>query len=151
MTGEWLAWCATCSVPEIANVMRRAGISVHQITGVLENDPDCWNEIAEWMRAANVVATLSANRIGLLGHYYSGMLDIYTDVTGLCITFGGVVEILEVDALSDLRDAVTPREISTRVKEFRSHFEVGSGCASSELERAARTSVALDRWSLETS
>ncbi len=145
MTGEWLAWCATCPVPEIANVMRRAGISVHQVTGVLEDDPDCWNEIAQWMRAANVVATLAANRIGLLGHYYSGMLDIYTDVTALCITFGGMVEILEVDELSALRDAVTETEIKTRVKEFRSNFDVEAGCAASELERAARTSVALDR------
>ena len=145
MTGEWLAWCATCSVPEIANVMRRAGIAVHQITGVVENDPDCWNEIAQWMKAVNVVAALAANRVGMLGHYYSGMLDIYTDVTGLCITFGGVVEMLEVDDLSALRDAVTQSEISMRVQEFRSHFDVESGCPSSELERAARTSVALDR------
>jgi L-arabinose isomerase len=145
MTGEWLAWCATCPVPEIANVMRRAGISVHQITGVLQDDPECWNEIADWMSAANVVAALMANRIGLLGHYYSGMLDIYTDVTALCITFGGVVEILEVDKLSALRDAVTQSEISMRVQQFQTHFEVESGCASKELERAARTSVALDR------
>jgi L-arabinose isomerase len=145
MTGEWLAWCASCPVPEIANVMCRAGISVHQVTGVLENDPDCWNEIAQWMRAADVVATLAAHRVGLLGHYYSGMLDIYTDLTALCITFGGVVEILEVDELSALRDAVTRREISMRVQEFQSHFEVESGCALNELERAACTSVALDR------
>jgi L-arabinose isomerase len=145
MTGEWLAWCAACPVPEIANVMRRAGISVHQITGVLEDDPDCWNEIADWMRAANVVATLAANRVGLLGHYYSGMLDIYTDVTALSITFGGVVEILEVDELTALGDAVTHSEINERVQEFQSHFEMASGCASNELERAARTSVALDR------
>jgi L-arabinose isomerase len=145
MTGEWLAWCATCPVPEIANVMRRAGISVHQITGVLQDDPECWNELADWMSAANVVAALMANRIGLLGHYYSGMLDIYTDVTALCITFGGVVEILEVDKLSALRDAVTQSEISMRVQQFQTHFSVESGCASKELERAARTSVALDR------
>jgi L-arabinose isomerase len=145
MTGEWLAWCGTCPVPELANVMRRAGISVHQITGVLENDPDCWNEIAEWMNAANVVATLMANRLGLLGHYYSGMLDIYTDVTALCITFGGMVEILEVDELSALREAVTQNEISMRMQEFQSHFEMDAGCTSTELERAARTSVALDR------
>jgi L-arabinose isomerase len=92
-----------------------------------------------------VVATLAANRIGLLGHYYSGMLDIYTDVTALCITFGGVVEMLEVDELSALREAVTPSEINMRVQKFQSHFEIEAGCASSELQRAARTSVALDR------
>jgi L-arabinose isomerase len=145
MTGEWLAWCAACPMPEIANVMRRAGITVHQVTGVLENDPDCWNQIAGWMKAANVVATLMANRIGLLGHYYSGMLDIYTDVTALCIAFGGLVEILEVDELSALRDAVTQGEIILRAREFQAHFEIELACALSEIERAARTSVALDR------
>jgi L-arabinose isomerase len=145
MTGEWLAWCATCPVPEIANVMRRAGVSVHQVTGVLEDDPDSWNEIADWMHAANVVVTLMRNRIGLLGHYYTGMLDIYTDLTALCITFGGVVEFLEVDELSAIRDEVAEADIDRRMQEFNSHFEVEAGCAIGELTQAARTSVALDR------
>src|SRR5215471_3740908 len=39
MTGEWLAYCQACSVPEVANVFRRAGVSFHQITGMLDDDP----------------------------------------------------------------------------------------------------------------
>ena len=105
MTGEWLAWCATCPIPEITNVLRRTGLSVHQVTGVLEGDSECWNEIAEWMQAANVAAALSENRLGLLGHSYSGMLDVATDLTALCGTFGVVVEMLEVEELSALREA----------------------------------------------
>ena len=35
MTGEWLAFCAACPVPEIANVFSRTGIAFHQITGML--------------------------------------------------------------------------------------------------------------------
>ena len=35
MTGEWLAHCQACSVPEIANVFRRCGIPFHQVTGML--------------------------------------------------------------------------------------------------------------------
>jgi len=31
MTGEWLAYCSACSVPEIANLFNRAGIKFHQI------------------------------------------------------------------------------------------------------------------------
>src|SRR5215203_3084954 len=45
MTGEWLAYCAACPVPEIANAFNRAKIGFHQITGVLENDPVCWQEV----------------------------------------------------------------------------------------------------------
>jgi L-arabinose isomerase len=149
MTGEWLAWCGACPVPEMANVLRRAGLPVQQVTGVLEDDAECWAEIGGWMKAANVVAQLSANRIGLLGHYYSGMLDIYTDVTGLCLTFGGLVEMLEVDELSALRETVTQEEMAARVEDFREHFEVEAGCPASELEWAARTSVALDRLAAE--
>ena len=33
MTGEWLANCQACSVPEIACVFNRAGIDFHLITG----------------------------------------------------------------------------------------------------------------------
>src|SRR6266498_3344283 len=42
MTGEWLAHCNACPVPEIANVFKRAGVQFHQITGVLDDDPACW-------------------------------------------------------------------------------------------------------------
>jgi L-arabinose isomerase len=149
MTGEWLAWCAACPVPEIANVMSRTGIPVHKVTGVLEGDPQCWNEIAEWMSAANVMATLMENRIGLMGHYYSGMLDIATDLASLSATFGGVMEMLEVDELSALREAVTGEEVSARVQDFQSHFEIEATCQQVELERAARTSVALDRMAAQ--
>ena len=38
MTGEWLAYCAACPVPEIANVFNRAGVDFHQITGMLHDD-----------------------------------------------------------------------------------------------------------------
>lgn len=145
MTGEWLAWCAACPIPEIANVLRRAGRSVHQVTGVLEDDPECWDEIDRWMRAATVVAQLRENRIGLMGHYYSGMLDVYTDVTALCITFGGVVELLEVDELSALREAVTPLESKQRSEWMQEHFDVQPDCPQEDLTAAARTSVALDR------
>jgi len=36
MTGEWLAFCSACPVPEIANVLSRAGIAFHQVTGLLK-------------------------------------------------------------------------------------------------------------------
>src|SRR6185369_14036896 len=45
MTGEWLAHCGACPVPEIANIFNRARIPFHQITGRLHDDPPCWNEV----------------------------------------------------------------------------------------------------------
>src|SRR5260370_25505261 len=48
MTGEWLAWCQSCPVPEIASVFQRARIPFFQVTGTLESDDAAWNEIDEW-------------------------------------------------------------------------------------------------------
>ena len=145
MTGEWLAYCSACPVPEIANVFYRTGVKFHQVTGVLNDDKECWDEIAEWVAAAKVAHAMAYNRLGCMGHYYSGMLDIYSDLTQQYASFGGHIELLEVDELSALRHAVTPNEIADRVKEFYDAFEVQGDCSLEELERAAKTSVALDK------
>jgi L-arabinose isomerase len=145
MTGEWLAHCGTCPVPEIANVFNRAGIDFHQVTGMLHDDPLCWNEVDAWIEAARVAHTLFGNRLGLMGHYYGGMLDIASDTTLQCATFGGHIEILEVDELAALRREVSSKQIESRVAKFRRAFDVQPDCSRAELQRAARTSVALDR------
>lgn len=145
MTGDWLAFCAACPVPEIANVFNRAGVDFHQVTGMLHDDPVCWDEVDAWIEAARVAHTMFHNRLGLMGHYYCGMLDIYSDTTLQCATFGGHLEILEVDELAALRRDVSAAQIKERVAKFRKVFAVQPDCAPAELERAARTSVALDR------
>jgi L-arabinose isomerase len=145
MTGDWLAACGACPVPEIANVFKRAGVRFHQITGMLEDDPLCWNEVDAWIDASRVAAGMAINRLGLLGHYYSGMLDIYSDVTLQCVTFGTHVEIIEVDELSARRRDVSEAEIRARLDLFRDAFDVQSDCGREDLAEAARTSVALDR------
>jgi L-arabinose isomerase len=145
MTGEWLAHCNACPVPEIANVFNRARIPFHQITGMLRDDPACWNEVDAWIEAARVAGVMSHNRLGLMGHYYCGMLDIASDLTQHCATFGGHMEIVEVDELAALRREVSAKQIKARVADFKRVFDVQSDCAPAELDRAARTSVALDR------
>jgi L-arabinose isomerase len=145
MTGEWLAHCGACPVPEIANVFNRAKIDFHPITGRLHDDPECWAEVDAWIDAARVAGVMFHNRLGVMGHYYSGMLDIYSDLTQQCAHFGGHMEIIEVDELASLRRGVGDGEIADRVAEFMASFDVQSDCPLPELQRAARTSVALDR------
>lgn len=144
MTGDWLAHCSACPVPEIANVFQRAGIAFHQVTGVLNNDPMCWDEIDAWVDAAKVAAAMSENRLGLMGHYYSGMLDIYTDITLQCAVFGTHIEILEVDELAARRREVSEDQIKARVAEFHEIFDVQPDCPVEDMAEAARTAVALD-------
>lgn len=145
MTGEWLAHCSACPVPEIANVFNRSRIDFHQITGMLGDDPACWSEVDAWIEAARVAHVMAHNRLGLMGHYYCGMLDIASDLTQHCAQFGGHMEIVEVDELAALRREVAAGQIRARVSLFRKTFDVQADCPAGELERAARTSVALDR------
>ncbi|MEY4490127.1 MAG: hypothetical protein RIQ79_2635 [Verrucomicrobiota bacterium] len=145
MTGEWLAHCGACPVPEIANVFNRCGIAFHQVTGMLHEDAAAWSEIDAWIDAARVAHVMEHNRLGVMGHYYNGMLDIYSDLTQQCAHFGGHIEIVEVDELAALRREVSEAQITARIAEFRATFDVQPDCSGPELARAARTSVALDR------
>lgn len=145
MTGEWLAYCSACPVPEIANIFNRTGVRFHQVTGMLENDPACWEDVQHWVEAGRVAHTMANNRLGLMGHYYSGMLDIYTDLTQQYAHFGGHMELLEVEELVSFRKEVTATDIKERLLLFTQSFDIQPDCSTSELENAAITSVALDK------
>jgi L-arabinose isomerase len=82
--------------------------------------------------------------MGCMGHYYSGMLDIYSDLTLQYASFGGHIELLEVDELAAIRKTITDEQVRDRVALFYEVFEIQPDCAREELQRAARTSVALD-------
>lgn len=145
MTGEWLAFCQSCPMPEIAHVFQRARIPFHQITGTLDNDQTAMDEIRDWVAAAKVAHRMERNRLGLMGHYYSGMLDVYSDLTSLCVCFGGHIEILEVEELVSLCAAVSATDIQERKHYFQEVFDIDPLCQPEELVLAARTSIALDR------
>ena len=80
-----------------------------------------------------------------MGHYYMGMLDVYSDLTAQSVTFGTNIELIEIDELIAIGEQVTETDVATKISDFRTAFEVSEECEQSELERAARTSVALDR------
>lgn len=144
MTGEWLAHCQACCIPEIACVLNGADISYEIVTGYLE-DPVAWKEIGEWIEAARVKKAMQSSRVGILGHYYCGMLDVYTDVTKQSVTFGTHFELLEMCDLRLLRDQTTDSEVNDKLAEFGKVFNVANECSDYELKRAAKTSCALDK------
>ena len=79
-----------------------------------------------------------------MGHYYSGMLDIYTDLTQQYAYFGGHIELLEVEELAALCNTVTNAQMKETLQLFYEAFDVQPDCPLEELEKAAITSVALD-------
>ncbi len=143
MTGLWLEHCQACSVPEIASVFNRSGIQYDFVTGYLQ-DEEAWTGIEAWTEAARVAAAMRNNRLGVLGHYYGGMLDVYTDLTKQSAVFGTHIELLEMCELKKYRDEVTDDEVQAKIQEFHSAFDVAPECESAEIERSARTSLALD-------
>ena len=144
MTGVWLEHCQACSVPEIASVFNRSGIQYDFVTGYLQ-DEEAWCEIEAWIEAARVAAAIRNNRLGVLGHYYGGMLDVYTDLTKQSAVFGMHIEMLEMCELKKYRDEVSDAEVQVKIQEFNTSFNVALECEPAEIERAARTSIALDK------
>lgn len=143
-TGLWLEYCQACSIPEVAGVFNRSGISYDIVSGHLKDDA-VWKQLSEWVEAACVLSGMRSNTLGILGHYYCGMLDVYTDLLKQSATFGTRIDLIEMDELREIRNAVTEEEIAAKIVQFSSEFEVSSECSESEVRRAALTAVALDK------
>lgn len=162
-TGEWLAHCGACPVPEIANALNRANIPFRVINGLLGLDftpeisttnektnhlPEAkkaWGEITEWIKAASVVRTLQNSRFGFLGNTYSGMLDLYSDFTMIQAQTGMHVEILEMCDLDKYLSEVSPSEIKEKMDEVYKMFEVSGDSPSDPI--AKRPSLEQLQWS----
>lgn len=144
MTGAWLEHCQSCCVPELACVFNRAEIDYALVTGYLQ-ETEAWEEIRDWVDAAKVASAMRKNRVGILGHYYCGMLDVYSDLTLQAIAFGSHFEIVEMCELVDFCKTTDAEEVQQKVEEFHDKFDVSGECDPQEIERAARTSVALDK------
>lgn len=144
MTGEWLAHCQACSAPEIANVFNRSGLDYEFVTGYL-GEQAVWDDIQDWIDAANVSKVMANNRLGVLGHYYAGMLDVYSDLTKQSAAFGTHIEIIEMCELKKYREEAIEADVKEKIEEFQTTFEVVDECEDEEIIRAAKTSVALDK------
>jgi len=144
MTGEWLSYCQSCVAPELASVFNRSGIKYHLVTGYLEEEY-VWNEIEEWIEACDVMNKMKNNRVGVLGHYYNGMLDVYSDITMLAAAFGSHFELMEFGVLKNFFEKVTEEEIKLKTKQFYSWFKVSPECWEEDIRSSARCAVALDK------
>jgi L-arabinose isomerase len=152
-TGEWLANCAACCVPEIAGACTRAGIAYDTVAGTIDDDERAWARIAAWVRAAGAARALRRARIGFLGHTYPGMLDMYTDPTVVHAQVGAHVELLEIDDLAARVAAATDADVAAKQAEIREAFTFADPSADpiagpiedDQLDWSARVAVGLDR------
>ncbi len=143
-TGQWLAYCGACPLPEMANAFLRCGVPFRSVSGYVE-DERAWAKIARWVRAAGVRGALRHGRHGLMGHLYPGMLDVSTDLTLVPANFGGHMEVLELDDLRERVSAVTDAQAAERIALAREVFEVDPSVRDEDFAWAAKVSVGLDR------
>ncbi|SMD24995.1 L-fucose/L-arabinose isomerase family protein [Kibdelosporangium aridum] len=143
-TGQWLAYCGACPLPEMANAFTRAGIEFRSVSGFLR-DERAWAKIGNWIRAASVRKVLRHGRHGLMGHLYPGMYDVSTDLTMVNAQFGGHVEVLEYDDLRVRVDKVTDAEVAAKTAEASEIFEVTESVNAEDFAWGAKVAVGLDR------
>ncbi|MFB4275538.1 arabinose isomerase [Nonomuraea sp. MTCD27] len=143
-TGQWLAYCGACPLPEMANAFQRCGIPFRSVSGYLE-DERAWTKIGGWVRAAAARAVLRHGRHGLMGHLYPGMLDVSTDLTLVPANFGGHVEVLEFDDLRVRVERVTDAEAADKRAETEKIFDFADSVNETDLDWACRVAVGLDR------
>lgn len=171
-TGEWLAHCGACPVPEISNAFNRAGIKYRVINGLLgmdytpeismtnENTADrpeavkAWKKIEEWVMAARVKRNLSGARFGFLGNTYGGMLDMYSDFTMFQAQTGAHVQVLEMCDLDRHLQKVTEKETAAKREEIAEFFQINEDAAADPLAQkpteeqlnwSARVAVAQEK------
>jgi L-arabinose isomerase len=144
-TGDWLANCSTCCVPELANTFHRAGIEFHVVSGRLFDDERVWTQLRDWCRAATAVRALRGARFGFLGHTYPGMLDMYSDFTQHHALLGLHVEVLEMDDLAQCVAAVNPAAAAAKEEEARAAFTVDPSVNADDLAWSCRVAAGLDR------
>ncbi|CAM3539517.1 L-fucose/L-arabinose isomerase family protein [Kibdelosporangium persicum] len=143
-TGQWLAYCGACPLPEMANAFTRAGVEFRSVSGYLR-DERAWARIGNWIKAAGVRKVLRSGRHGLMGHLYPGMYDVSTDLTMVSAQFGGHVEVLEYDDLRVRVEKVTDAEVAAKIAEAESVFEVTESVNADDFAWGARVAVGLDR------
>jgi L-arabinose isomerase len=152
-TGEWLANCSACCVPEIAGAFTLARIPYRTVTGTLLDGDPAWDVLREWLDATYAVHSLRTARLGFLGHTYPGMLDLYTDFTQVHAQTGAHVEVLEIDDLVERVESADAATIERKGEEIRETFELvdaGVDPIAGEItpeifEWSARVAVGLDR------
>ncbi len=162
-TGEWLAHCGACPVPEVVNALHRAGIKAEVVNGLLGNTetpaisladentasrPEAvraWKQIAQWVQAAMVMENLRNARFGFLGNTYNGMLDLYSDLTAIHAQIGASVQVLEMDDLEEEFQKVTEAEVAEKRKEIADFFIISDDAAADPLAKKP-TEEQLD-WS----
>jgi len=110
--GDWLSTCTSACIPEMTAVLTKNQVIFDVITGLLENDDIVNKEIKDWCQAARVSENLKNSKIGIIGHPYSGMMDLYIDETNLYKRLKIFPEFVEMDMIKKFIEKTTSTEVN---------------------------------------
>lgn len=143
---------AAMTAPEVSCAFNRCGLPFNVVVGG-DFQEKVWTQVKEWIEAAYVKRTLMDSRLGYLGHYYPGMLDMYSDFTMHQGKLGAHVELLEMCDLAYRVGQVTEAEVDAKVEETKAMFlmpppgydRITEQVEPNELRWAAKVACAQDK------
>lgn len=109
--GQWLGTLSCAATPEITAVLLKKGVKYDIITGNIEGDLAVDNEIVQWCRVATVLSRMKNYRVGLFGHAFPGMMDLYVDETRLYNELGIYTDFLEFHQIKREMEEVSEEDL----------------------------------------
>lgn len=129
-------------VQDLCNVLARHGRGFDLVTGHYE-DPSTLRGVLERVRGYAAAAALRGRRVGILGHTFDGMGDLYADGTLLLARTGVEAVNVSTARLAALISEVTPDEVEALVASDRAEFEVDEAVTDEDLRLHARVELGL--------
>ena len=143
--GTWLGDLSCAGAPEVTAALLKSNIRYDCIVGSIEEDPDVTKEIEQWCIAANAARRTRYGKIGLLGHPYPGMMDLYVDETKLMNKIGFYSEFLELHQIRNALKDVSQEECEQFGEYVKTHFELQVPTDTEDFDTLCRIGAATMR------
>lgn len=141
--GGWLGTLSCAGAPEVTAVLKKKNAPYGVVTGAISADPHVISEIDAWCRAAAVAARLKRGRIGMIGHPFNGMMDLYVDETKIYNQFGIYTEFLELYQIKNAMGEVTVELLEECRQFIKDHFALTVSQNAREFEELCKVTAAM--------
>ncbi len=146
--GQWLGTLSCAAAPEVTAVLLKKGLKFSVVTGSIQ-DEQVTDEIEQWCRVANVRANLNDCKLGLIGHAYPGMMDLYVDETKIYNEMGVFTEFVELHQIKNELETVSEEAITYFKNMILERFELDVDENAPEFVNLCRSCAAVWKFTQE--
>lgn len=132
-----------CGLPEIGQLLHRIGRKFVIVSGHFDS-PKVRQELAEWMKAAQVSKDLRQAKIGVIGHPFEGMADLRLDEISLRKHLGPVCWPVDYDVIPQLMTKIEEKEAKEIIVETQKTYG-GIEVSEDIMMRSAKLARALEK------